>query len=102
MVKSILERERQPHLPARVAVGKGELEWNDVARRRQKACGQANLQSATWPARVSRLSYRPEGFGWSSFMPNVGTGRVAASPLSVTPGTGLAFGKNPAMASTPP
>jgi hypothetical protein len=52
--------------------------------------------------RVSRLSYRPAGFRWASFMPNVGTGRVAASPLSVTPRTGFAFGKNAAMASTPP
>ena len=28
---------------------------------------------------------RPDGFGWASFMPNVGTERVPASPLSVTP-----------------
>jgi hypothetical protein len=53
-------------------------------------------------ARSQLSNYRPDGFDWESFMPNVGTGRVAASPLSVTPWTGFAFGKNAAMASTPP
>ena len=46
--------------------------------------------------------HRADGFGAASFISKLGSRPAAASPLSVTPGTGFASGKDEAIASTPP
>lgn len=70
------------------------LMWADE---RPSCDGGDSIRLAFW------LGYRPVGFGAASLTPIVGTGRAAASPLSVTPaGAPCALGNRPASALTPP